>query len=143
MSDQERQDFISFIAGDQISYSVQVGYTGGPIVGTSNDQGLPTTNALLITLNYVGPRPNRGRVYFGGLPEGSQVDSQWSPSTVNAFENLVQDWVNGIGPSGQLAFLRIFRRPSDVFPTYTSNPVDLVSFSLTPATQRRRRLETG
>lgn len=131
---------VSFIDGDHISFSITVDFTAGPLAGDQTQQVLPTTNCLLVSLQYVGPRPNRGRVYFGGFTETEQADSAWISAVLFAARDLVEDYRNGVGIGPSQAFLRIVRRPGPNFPVYVTSPVSEVITRLRPATQRRRRL---
>lgn len=131
---------VSFLSSTAVLYSVDVAFTLGPLQGGNANDPLPTQTALLISTNHLGPRPNRGRTYFSGLTENAIQNGVYFAATVGLFEDLVTDWVEGAGPAGQLAFMRIIRRPSAVFPAYVTNPIDLVVGDTIPATQRRRRL---
>lgn len=131
---------VSFISGGTISYSVNVSFTGGPLVGSNNGDLSTNQTSLLISLNYVGPKPNRGRVYLCGYTEGELLNGVWISGATSPSANLIADFVNGIGPSGQLAFLRIVGRPAANGGLYVTNPVDQVIPRGRPATQRRRRL---
>lgn len=132
---------ISFISFDQITYSVTVDFTAGPLSGTNTGDALPPTNAMLVSTIYVGPRPNRGRVYFCGLPESAQSDGIWNVGTHVQFRNMVENWANGINADQNVYFLRILRRPNPPeFPIYVSNPVSNASIRSAVATQRRRRV---
>jgi len=133
---------VSFIEGAEIAYSITVPFTDGVLQGAGVGTGLPTTNALLTSLGHVGPRPNRGRVYFTGLTEATQDDSAWEIGTRGAFKALIDNFVDGIGPAPGPATMVIMRRPSAKFETYSWNFVDTVTSRLYPATQRRRRLSS-
>ena len=133
---------VSFLSTDTVDYSVDVNFTDGTLTGIEQSDVLPTTNALLVSTQYVGVAPNRGRIYFGGLTENNQSDSAWGAGGLFAFRDLVEFWRDGVSIGSGTAFLRILRRPSDVFPSYVSNPVDNVITRLRPATVRGRRLGT-
>lgn len=131
---------IAFFSGAQITYSVNVPFTSGPLVGTETISAMPTTNALLASTSYVGPKPNAGRIYFVGLCENSHSDSEWDQPTRAAFKSLVESFITGLNYGPGDAELRILRRPSAVFASYVSNPVETVTMRRVVATQRRRRL---
>ena len=129
---------VSFIDVDHIAYSVTVDFTQGNLVGNIVTDGMPASACLLIRTGFVGPRPNRGRMYFAGFGETSQSDGVWDgPSTQNMRE-LVELWRDGLGGTGGDAFLAIARRPSDVFPEYVLNPVQTVGSTGRTRSQRRR-----
>ena len=131
---------VSFIDADSVTYSVTVPFTQGALAGLEQSQVLSTTTCLLVSTQFIGPAPNRGRIYFGGLTENSNVDSAWGAGTLFAFRDLVENWRDGIPIGAGLAFLRILRRPSTVHPIYISSPVTNVVTRLRPANQRRRRI---
>lgn len=132
---------ISFLDATSVTYSVDVDFTAGPLGGTNANDPTPTTNSLLIATSYVGPRPNRGRVYFCGLTEVDTNDGLWVTGVAVEFRNLVQEWADGVAVTGNTYFLRILRRPNPPeWDTYTSNPVTGTSLKSVPATQRRRRI---
>jgi hypothetical protein len=131
---------ISFLDDDHVSYSIVVPFTSGPLVGTVGSDNLATQTALLISTSFIGPKPNRGRVYFAGLSESSLNSSQWTFSVAAEFRDMVLGWADGINVGSNTVFLRIMRRPSAVFPSYVSSPVTGAVVRSFPATQRRRRL---
>lgn len=131
---------VAFISDDHISYSIDVDFTGGPVVGTDPADVTANQNCVLVSLGYVGPRPNRGRVYFGGMTEGDMLDGVWIGNALSGPRNFIDAMVSGVGPGGQLAFLRIIGRPNDNRPNYVSSPVSTVTVGGRVATQRRRRL---
>jgi len=130
---------VSFIEGAGITYSVVVPFTDGPLTGLDNGEILPPQSSLLIRTAYVGVRPNRGRNYFFGLTEVSQANGLWDAAVRDAFEAMVQTWADGLAVLATTVFLRILRRPSDVFPSYVSSPVSTVARVSAVKTQRRRQ----
>lgn len=131
---------VGFIVGGSIAYSVDVPFTGGPAQGNQAGDVVANQTALLVSTNYIGPRPNRGRVYLCGFTEAEMSDGRWDTGTTQAAFNFIADMVNGIGPQGSLAFLRIVGRPGANGGLYVTNPVDTIVAQPIPATQRRRRL---
>ena len=131
---------VSFIDGDHISYSVDVPFTGGPVVGTDPADVTASQNALLVSLHYIGARPNRGRIYFCGYTEGDMLDGIWQNSPLAAAGDFTEAMQSGVGPGGELAFLRIIGRPNAERPNYVSSPVSTILPRGRIATQRRRRL---
>lgn len=134
---------VGFIDGDTISYTVNVPFTLGPLVGTGSGERQANQLALMVRLVSVGPKPNRGRIYFGGLTEGSLEDGLWLASHGQSFENIVDFWIAGFALDSTTVFLRICRRPSNVFPSYVTNGIDFAQAELVPTTQRRRRIGQG
>jgi len=129
---------VSFISGAQISYSVRVPFSQGNLQGNNPGGGLPAGSSLLVSTSYVGPGPNRGRVYFSGLPETVQGDGVWTVAVRNVFSQLVVAWRDGFNIGGVTASLQILRRPSDKFPAYVANPVQSISVERAVRSQRRR-----
>lgn len=129
---------VSFLEDDHISYSVDVDFQLGQLIGDSQQQGLPPQVAVLASLNYVGARPNRGRIYFTGFTEAQNINGAVGEELQQACEAVVDQWRTGVTTSQQTCYLRILRRPSDVFPNYRSNPVSLVTVNPNFRTQRRR-----
>jgi hypothetical protein len=114
--------------------------TLGALIGGSTGDNLPTTVALLVSTSATAPKPNRGRVYFCGLSEISQTNSAWEPTTLNLFEDLVQEWADGLVVTGGNAFLRIARVDYGLNIFTANNPVEGVIAQVSPATIRNRRL---
>jgi len=131
---------IGYIAGNTIQYSVEQGFTNGVLTGTVTGDGMPTTNALLVSLQALAQSPSRGRVYFVGFNESTQSNGYWTTAALTAAENLLTTFVQGVGPNGQDAFLRIVGRPKDGRPNYVSSQVTNIIPRTIAATQRRRRL---
>lgn len=137
---------VTFIYNDSLPiYSVDVDFTGGPLLGTSTSFNLPLQTCMLAKTGIVGPPPNRGRVYFGGLVANQLDDlANWGSATMDSAQDFLQDLVNGVSYTGGAgtAFLRIARRDSSGVIT-SSNPVETVTMDPVPATQRRRRPGVG
>lgn len=131
---------VSFIEGDHISYSVNVSFTQGDLVGNVLTDGMPGGSCILISTSFTGPKPNRGRIYFSGAGEGAQSDGQWDGAVMTAMKALVEEWAAGFLIQGITTSLQILRRPSAVFPLYVANPVQLVSRRDFTRSQRRRNL---
>lgn len=127
------------------SFSVTVPFDPSPINGTGIGDGTASQVALLVSTQYVGPPPNRGRVYFAGLEQNAIANSGfWQTAIVTQFQDLVTSWQNGISYAGgsNTAFLRIARRLSDGS-IDTTNPVEEAVGRRNPAIQRRRRQGQG
>jgi len=133
----------SYISGATISFSVDVAPVAGDLSGSAASDGLPPTNALLVSTQYAGTTPNRGRIYFAGLGEAAQENGVWNSPVVDRFRFLVEYWAGGFGPAGQESFLAIASRPTITNPAYTLNPVSAVIGRSIVATQRRRRIGSG
>ena len=147
-------NFVSFIANDwflnsltfsfidttNVLYSVEYDFTDGFLQGTSNADNLTSQSCLLVSTQRQNTKPNRGRVYLAGVSDSQLVAGLWLQAALDAAEDLVQSWVDGVSVGGSDANLRILRRPSAVFPTFVSNSIDSVIPRRSPATQRNRRL---
>lgn len=129
---------VSFLLSDSIDYTVKVDFTDGPLTGGSMGDALPPNAPLLISTSFVGSRPNRGRIYFSGLPESAQNNGIYSTGARAPFETLVTVWKDGLPTSEGSHFLRILRRPSMVFPSYVSSAVSFVTSTGGAKNQRRR-----
>lgn len=129
----------SFIDATQVLYSIEYNFTDGILTGTNLADNLIAQSCLLVSTQRQNTAPNRGRVYLGGVSDAGLSAGLFTQATVDAAEDLVQSWVDGLDIGGSLAQLRILRRPSAKFPSFVSNPIDSVIGRLNPATQRRRR----
>lgn len=115
-------------------------FTSGVLEGTEGTGVLPLFNALLVSTGYIGSRPNRGRLYFGGLTEASNnTQGEWNGVDATAYQDLVQDMVDGITTTAGSAFLRIARPdfPANIWTL--NNPIDTVIGRQETATMRSRR----
>jgi len=131
---------IGYIVGDTIAYSVEQGFTNGILNGADPGDGLPSTNALLVSLQSLGGSPSRGRVYLVGFPENLCSNGYWDTSVMTAAENLITLFKDGVGPGSAQAFLRIVGRPKPGRVNYVSSGVTNIIPRVIVATQRRRRL---
>lgn len=131
---------VAFIDATSVLYSVDVSFTSGPLAGTNGTDPLPAQTALLVSTARVGVAPNRGRIYLAGFTEASLTNGRFTGAAQTDSQNLVNDWRDGIDIGASQAFLRILRRPSNVFPNYVSAGVEIVSTVGSPATIRNRRL---
>lgn len=129
---------VAFIDGDHISYSVQVDFTSGNLQGNVITDGMPGSSCMLASTSFVGPAPNRGRIYFSGFSELTQTDGQWDTSVRQDVDAFVSGLRAGITVDNITAVLQICRRPSDVFSTYSFNPVQNVNVQAYTRAQRRR-----
>jgi hypothetical protein len=118
--------------------------TSGALAGTNTNNLLPYASALLISTGFLGPKPNRGRIYFGGLTEESNnLDATIFSTHRTNFEGLVKAWRDGLTTSQGSCFLRI-ARPNFTANNWTlNNPVESVIARTQWATQRRRRPGVG
>lgn len=124
-------------------FSVEVGFSAGPLVGTASEDVLANQTALLVSTQFLGAAPNRGRVYFAGVPDSSLVAGRWTAVSRSAAGAMVTAWANGIEGQGEdNIFLRIARVAGEP-PATTSNPVETVIPRDVPATVRRRRIGVG
>jgi len=126
------------------AFSVLVPFTGGPLNGVQSASQANQV-ALLVSTQFVGQTPNRGRVYFGGLAETAlDNDGQFGSLAVNDFVALVEGFRDGIAYSGISgnATLRIATR-SFAGTITTNNPVESVLGVTNPSTQRKRRVGVG
>ena len=130
----------SFIEGDHISYSVNVDFTLGDLIGNDLSGGMPGGSTALISTSFTGPKPNRGRVYFSGIGEVNQSNGTWSGTAMVELKALVELWIAGFQVQGSNTSLQILRRPSTVFPTYIANPVQFANRRDNTTSQRRRNL---
>lgn len=123
-------------------FTITLQPTAGELVGSNAVGSLPTTVALLVATIFQGPKPNRGKIYFPGLAENNQENSNWGAGTAGRFSTMVQEWADGLVVAGGNAFLRI-ARPDYVANTWVlDNPVESALTRLVPATIRNRRLST-
>lgn len=127
-----------------LPFSQLVGFTLGQLVGGATGENLARQTALLVSTAALAGRPNRGRLYFGGLTEFTNTALGNAQAThVDAFEAMVLDWANGLTTAVGDAFLRI-ARPNFLTNLWTaSNAVSFVSGRTIWATQRRRRPGVG
>lgn len=139
-------DGLTFIYNETVpSFSVTVPFPGGPLVGDGTGDTVATQTALLVSTQYVGPPPNRGRIYFAGLEKDNLGSSGfWAAAVVDQFQELVTGWSQGLSYAGgsNVAFLRIARRNPDGSLDIT-NPVEEAIGRRNPTTQRRRRIGQG
>jgi len=131
---------IAIIDGGNISYTVDQAFTLGPVGGGHAAEGMPSTNALVVSLQRLGSKPNRGRTFFAGFTEDAQSAGYWNGASQDACKDLLNHFKNGVGPAGSEAFLRIIGRPSANGGVYVSNAIDSVVPRTICATQRRRRI---
>jgi len=124
----------------QFSYST--GFTLGPLLGSSPAEETPAQSSLLVSTQYLGVRPNRGKFYFPGFPVTELVNGFWDSETAMEFQSMVENWaLNGVTTLDGDWFLRIARRNAFGAIT-TSNPVSVAIGRENPGVQRRRRRRT-
>lgn len=129
---------VSFIEDDHITFTVDVDFTEGDLVGNVLTDGLPPSTCLLISTSYVGAAPNRGRIYFSGFGETSQTDGTWDASARQGMKAMIDNWISGFEIQGVNTSLQILRRPSAVFEEYVANPAQLSVGIGSTRSQRRR-----
>lgn len=125
------------------TWSTEYPIPDGPISGTGQSTPAPTQVAILVSTRHVGPPPNRGRIYLGGLP-GNFIEND---GTFNAGSLVLAaslaDLLTNLPYNSQanLAELVVMRRVNGQPVVW--NPVNEVIVREVPATQRRRRLGQG
>jgi len=126
------------------AFSQLVTFGLGPLLGTSTGHQLPTQDALIVSTGFLGPKPNRGRIYFGGLVEDANTGTgQPVLAARQDFQDAVEVWRDGVATGAGNAFLRI-ARPNFTTNTWTlNNPVESVIARNIWGTQRRRRIGVG
>lgn len=126
------------------AFSQQIAFALGTLAGSDAADLLPYQNALLVSTGFLGAKPNRGRIYFGGLTEGANAALGTATLGVrDAFEDMVETWRDGVATGAGNAFLRI-ARPNFTLNNWTlNNPVESVVARVQWATQRRRRPGVG
>jgi len=120
-------------------FSTVFPFTLGILAGTAITAELPRQSALLVSTAFNGPRPNRGRIFFGGLSEGAWDGGAWDTTTQADALSMVNNWISGIGTTAGTCFLRI-ARPDDVTNTWTlDNPAETAVIRTYASTQKGRR----
>ena len=125
------------------TWSTEYSILDGPIEGTGQSTPAPTQVAILISTRYVGPPPNRGRIYLGGLP-GNFIEND---GTFNATSIVTAASLAALlrqlpyNSNSDFANMAIVRRVNGVPSVH--NLVDEILVRDVPATQRRRRLGQG
>ena len=126
------------------AFSQLVTFGLGPLVGGAVGQQLPTQLALLVSTGFLGPKPNRGRIYFGGLVE--DANSGTGQPVLDArddFQTAVEVWRDGVATGAGNAFLRIARPDFLANDWILNNPVESVIARNIWGGQRRRRIGVG
>jgi len=142
-SDNWSMDNITVVFNDAPPiYSVTVDFTAGVLVGGSSADPSPTQVCCLVSTQYVGAPPNRGRVYFAGTHEGQINNGLFTVAAYGAYEAFVQDLIDGVDIGEGKAYLRIARRSAAGIITQ-SNPAEIAVGRDIPAIQRKRRLGSG
>jgi len=132
---------VSFLGTDTILYSVDVDFTSGVLVGGNNADEIASQSSLLVSTQFQGVAPNRGRIYLAGWTDSSIQAGYWVQSATDAAEDLVNDWVDGLSIGGSNANLRILGRPSPTRANYVSSSITQVIARRSPGVIRSRRLE--
>jgi len=120
-------------------FSTLFSFNLGPLQGTSIVEALPRQNSLLVSTAFNGPRPNRGRIYFGGLAENAWDGDQWDAATITDLQAMVQSFISGIPTSAGSCFLRIARLDPVSNTWVLDNPAENAIVRPYAGTQRRRR----
>lgn len=123
------------------SWSVELPVTG--VDGGQTGEVLPRANAILVSTQYGGVRPNRGRIYLPGVTETmsesyGQLVSTVVTSLQGYFDALVTDGIS-VESYGN-SYLRIGRRNAAGTIT-ASNPV--TAAIVRPRTRLQRRRNYG
>lgn len=129
----------SFLSSNAVLYSVDYSFTLGDIQGQIGTDRLAPTIAMLVSLGYVGPKPNRGRIYLSGMTEAAYNSGAFTAAARAEAEALVNNWATGLTTAFNTHYLRILRRVSPKFPNFVSNQVQTVVARQNEANQRRRR----
>lgn len=126
------------------SFSVFTGFTAGDFVGTASGPAT-TQSAVLVSTSYAGPKPNRGRTYFGGnIKANLDATGRWTAATRDSRVDFITALRDGILWNGgaQVSQLRIARLNAQGTITF-SNPVESVRGTTIPRTQKRRVVDVG
>lgn len=129
----EGNDMLVRVFDGDAPFSTVYAPAGWPIVGVINAADLPRNVALLIATSSDGARPNRGRIFLGGLTEAGWSDGTWEATYLAAAEAAAEaltdledtDWV--------------IARPNYTLNTAISNPVTSWLARGFPGSQRGRR----
>lgn len=121
-------------------YTISYSFTSGPIVGGQSSHDLPAQAALVGSLQHVGPRPNRGRLYLGGWTEAHFEGGVFNSSARGHVEDMLNDWASGVTTGDGDVFLRIGRRDEDGPGYSASSPVEVVIARANPGAVRSRRV---
>lgn len=137
-------DSVTFIFNESAPiFSLDVPFTAGALAGSATDDPNVSQASLLVSTQFFGEPPNRGRVYFTGLGDNDLgADGRWTVAIKDSAQDMVAGWADGVSTVANTYFLRIGRRTPAGILTITS-PVTTVVGRRTPAIQRRRRLGEG
>ncbi len=120
-------------------FTTEFPFTAGVLNGISVSQALPRQSALLVSLAQVGPRPNRGRQFYGGLSEGAWDSSSWNPVTQQDFVDMWSGFIAGIATTNGTCFPRIARVDHANNVWELDNPVETAVVRPYASTQKGRR----
>lgn len=129
--------------------SIDVGFTEGPLLGTSSNEALPSQVAMLIHGSTYTQKPNRVRTYLCGLAEGHSVDGIFTPASVASRVALIEENDElSVGPGTWTRVAVRWAMSNDDPPVslgYVTdwNEIDEYFGVSVPATQRRRRIGRG
>lgn len=127
-----------------LPFSQEIAFTAGALAGDSNAAIIPAQCALLVSTSVLGGKPNRGRIYFSALTVSANTNNGRVLSTTGLlFEDLVEEWRDGLDTGAGNAFLRIARPNFSLNDWTLDNPVETVIHRSIWATQRRRRPGVG
>lgn len=120
-------------------FSTEVGFSSGPLAGTGLGEALPRQTALLVSLQYNGGRPNRGRQFYGGLSENAWDGTEWDATTAADFLAFWGVCIGGFTLSAGNAFPRIARKDLVSNTWVLNNPIEAAIVRPYASTQRGRR----
>lgn len=119
--------------------------TAGGVVGTETAESVATQVAVLASVKGSTAKPNRARSYLPGVGQVYMVNSQWGAGVVAAAKALIElQSVLNAGGTNPLQRVAAQWNSSHTQVVATNNiSASLAVISLTPATQRRRRIGVG
>lgn len=120
-------------------FTTEFAFGLGPLQGTSAVEALPRQSALLVSLTYTGPRPNRGRQFYGGLAENSWDGDAWDAGTIADFQNMWGQFILGLVTPNGTCFPRIARKNYLTNTWDLDNPVENAIVRPYARTQKGRR----
>lgn len=119
--------------------------TAGTIFGNSAQDDVPTQVALLVSVKGTTVKPNQARTYLCGFQQTSVSESQWQSGVMSEAETFIdnQSVLNGAG-TNPLQRVAAQWNTSHTQVIATNNIAGSAAVaSITPATQRRRRIGVG
>jgi hypothetical protein len=125
------------------AFSQDVPFTAGALQGNGGGGPCASQTCLLVSTQYLGGKPNRGRLYFGLMNQSDMSAGQWGAGARGEAEALVANWIAGIDTGAGNAFLRI-ARVNEAGNIWTlNNPAETAVADSIPRSQRSRQLDKG